>query len=70
MVWGEGLAIYLLPVVIPLLSESNLDTELHPHIVNFLEAPDEEIDPDQTGPVAVRPRVAPPMARVHRLALG
>ena len=29
-----------LPVVIPLLSERDLNTELHPHIVDLLKTPD------------------------------
>ena len=53
-----------------MLSESDLDAELHPHVVNFLKAPDEEIDPDQAGTVTVWPLMAPPMTRVHRLTLG
>lgn len=61
--------IILLPVVIPLLSEGDLDTKLHPHVINFLKTPDEEIDPDEAGAVTVRARV-PPVARVHRLTLG
>ena len=58
------------PVIVPLLAEGDLDTELHPHVVNLLEAPDEEVDPDQGGAVAAvlaRPRLAP--GHVHRLAL-
>ena len=52
-VWADGR-----PVVIPLLSEGDLHTELHPHVVNLLKAPDEEIDPDDGGPVqAVTVRV-------------
>ena len=61
--------LFLWPVVIPLLSEGDLDTKLHPYVINFLETPDEEIDPDEAGPVTVWARV-PPVARVHRLSLG
>ena len=64
-----------LPVIIPLLSEGNLDTELHPHIVDLLEAPDKEVDPDEGGAVALVPGVDTPRpghasyAHVHSLAL-
>ena len=34
--------IKLQPVVVPLLSEGDLDTELHLHIVNLLEAADKQ----------------------------
>ena len=61
--------IILWPVIIPLLSEGDLDTKLHPYVINFLKTPDEEVDPDQAGPVTVGARV-PPVARVHRLTLG
>ena len=60
--------VYIVPVVIPLLSESDLDTELHPHVINFLKTPDEEIHPDQAGAVTVW-AVVPPVAGVHSLAL-
>ena len=58
------------PVIVPLLAEGDLDAELHPHVVNLLEAPHEEVDPDQGGAVAAvlaRPRLT--SGHVHRLAL-
>ena len=60
--------VYIVPVVIPLLSESDLDAELHPHVINFLKTPDEEIHPDQAGAVTVW-AVVPPVACVHSLTL-
>ena len=33
---------FMRPVIVPLLAEGDLDTELHPHVVNLLEAPDVE----------------------------
>ena len=64
-----------LPVIIPLLPEGDLDTELHPDIVNLLEAPDKEVDPDEGGAVALVPGVDTPgprytsYAHVYSLAL-
>ena len=48
----------LQPVVVPLLSEGDLDTELHLDIINLLEAPDHQAAEDDSWSLLVRAAVA------------
>ena len=57
--------IKLQPVVIPLLSEGDLDTELHLDVIDLLEAPDHQAAEDNSGSLLIRTAVA--ALKIHLL---
>ena len=56
----------LQPVVIPLLSEGDLDTELHLDIVDLLKAPDHQAAEDHSWSLLIRTAVAALKINLHK----